>query len=190
MARFVPDPSFGVLPPGAHIQTVGLATAVGGLLFGVGMVLAGGCVSGTLWRMGEGYLNSWVAMAGILVGLWAASETWDWWYDNDVSKRTAIWLPKEIGTGLSVIAVLAVLAGWSPRFWWETRSPALPSPPPRPRWFDRREQYMGLEDIFGGGGWSYLQGAVALAILAPSYGLQAPPRLSSLGLWGDKLASR
>lgn len=74
MARFVPDPSFGVLPPGAHIQPVGYATIFGGVIFGAGMVLAGGCVSGSLWRMGEGYLNSWVAMAGILGGLWLASS--------------------------------------------------------------------------------------------------------------------
>ncbi|MCK9520134.1 MAG: YeeE/YedE family protein, partial [Dehalococcoidia bacterium] len=41
MARFVPDPSFNVLPPGAHIQPVGFATVAGGVLFGIGMVLAG-----------------------------------------------------------------------------------------------------------------------------------------------------
>ncbi len=34
---------------------------VGGLIFGTGMVFAGGCASGTLWRMGEGHLKLWVA---------------------------------------------------------------------------------------------------------------------------------
>jgi len=42
---------------------------VGGVLFGVGMVLAGGCVSGTLYKAGEGHLNSIVALMGIPIGI-------------------------------------------------------------------------------------------------------------------------
>jgi uncharacterized membrane protein YedE/YeeE len=34
---------------------------LGGLVFGIGMVFAGGCASGALWRMGEGHLKLWVA---------------------------------------------------------------------------------------------------------------------------------
>ncbi len=34
-----------------------LGSLIGGLIFGVGMVLAGGCASGTLWRIGEGHLK-------------------------------------------------------------------------------------------------------------------------------------
>ncbi len=34
---------------------------VGGLIFGMGMVLAGGCASGTTYRVGEGNTTSWVA---------------------------------------------------------------------------------------------------------------------------------
>ncbi|MAG35164.1 MAG: hypothetical protein CL878_02800 [Dehalococcoidia bacterium] len=33
---------------------MGLSTIAGGSLFGLGMVLAGGCVSGSLCRMAEG----------------------------------------------------------------------------------------------------------------------------------------
>ncbi len=33
----------------------------GGFIFGVGMIFAGGCASGALWRMGEGHLKLWVA---------------------------------------------------------------------------------------------------------------------------------
>ncbi|MFH2001812.1 MAG: YeeE/YedE family protein [Planctomycetota bacterium] len=42
---------------------------VGGLIFGVGMVLAGGCVSGCLYKAGSGNLNSIVALAGIPLGV-------------------------------------------------------------------------------------------------------------------------
>ena len=43
--------------------------AAGGALFGVGMVLAGGCVSGTLYKCGVGHTNSLVALLSIPVGI-------------------------------------------------------------------------------------------------------------------------
>lgn len=42
---------------------------LGGLVFGVGMVLAGGCVMGTLYKMGSGNLVSVFAFAGLLLGI-------------------------------------------------------------------------------------------------------------------------
>jgi len=47
-----------------------LGSLLGGLIFGIGMVFAGGCASGSLWRMGEGHLKLWVA---ILFFSWAGS---------------------------------------------------------------------------------------------------------------------
>src|SRR6476659_8093556 len=74
-ARAVPEPSFGAVAAGAHVVPLGLNLAVGGLLFGIGMVVAGGCVSGTLYRIGEGYLASWASLGGILLGLSAAAHS-------------------------------------------------------------------------------------------------------------------
>jgi len=45
-----------------------LNVIVGGILFGVGMVLAGGCISGCLYKAGAGNLNSMAALAGIPLG--------------------------------------------------------------------------------------------------------------------------
>jgi len=42
---------------------------VGGIIFGVGTVLAGGCVSGCMYKAATGNLNSIVAMLGIPVGV-------------------------------------------------------------------------------------------------------------------------
>ena len=42
---------------------------MGGVLFGVGMVLAGGCVSGTLYKAGAGHMNSLVALLGLPIGI-------------------------------------------------------------------------------------------------------------------------
>ena len=38
------------------------AVLVGSLLFGVGIVLAGGCATGTYYRSGEGLVGSWIAL--------------------------------------------------------------------------------------------------------------------------------
>ena len=42
--------------------TFWLGSLLGGFIFGIGMVFAGGCASGSLWRMGEGHLKLWVAV--------------------------------------------------------------------------------------------------------------------------------
>ena len=46
---------------------------VGGLLFGVGIVLAGGCVSGCLFKSGQGNLNSMAGLVGIPLGVCAVA---------------------------------------------------------------------------------------------------------------------
>jgi uncharacterized membrane protein YedE/YeeE len=42
---------------------------VGGFIFGVGTVLAGGCVSGTLFKVGQGNVNSMASLLGIPLGI-------------------------------------------------------------------------------------------------------------------------
>jgi len=42
---------------------------VGGILFGIGMVLAGGCISGSLFKTGQGNLNSMAALVAIPLGI-------------------------------------------------------------------------------------------------------------------------
>ncbi len=39
-----------------------LGSVLGGVIFGIGMVFAGGCASGSLWRMGEGHIKLMVAV--------------------------------------------------------------------------------------------------------------------------------
>jgi len=50
------DPYIAIPP------TFWIGSLAGGLIFGIGMVFAGGCASGSLWRMGEGHVKLWVAM--------------------------------------------------------------------------------------------------------------------------------
>ncbi len=52
-----------VLAPANYIRgTFGWGGVVGGFIFGLGAMLAGGCGSGTLWRVGEGQIKLWIVV--------------------------------------------------------------------------------------------------------------------------------
>ncbi len=52
-----------ILNPAYYVRgTFGWGGVFGGFLFGVGGMLAGGCGSGTLWRVGEGQLKLWIVV--------------------------------------------------------------------------------------------------------------------------------
>ncbi len=58
--RFDGDP---VLHPMNYVRgTFGWGGVVGGFIFGLGAMLAGGCGSGTLWRVGEGQIKLWLVV--------------------------------------------------------------------------------------------------------------------------------
>lgn len=50
--------------------TFWIGSLSGGVIFGIGMIFAGGCASGALWRVGEGHLKLWVA---VLFFAWSGS---------------------------------------------------------------------------------------------------------------------
>ena len=53
-----------IQPPKSGIYHPYYGSLIGGFIFGIGMLLAGGCASGTLWRMGEGHIKLWLAFLG------------------------------------------------------------------------------------------------------------------------------
>jgi uncharacterized membrane protein YedE/YeeE len=73
MAGFAALVALGQVVP--NPSPMRLASAVvGGLVFGVGMVLAGGCVTGTLFKAGEGSFTSMLALVGIGIGVTATDH--------------------------------------------------------------------------------------------------------------------
>lgn len=123
MSRQVPNPALGILPPDANVLPFGIHTILGGLLFGVGMVVAGGCVSGSIYRMGEGYIASWVSFIGIMIGLLAAGFTWNWWWEIQIADGARLWLPTYLGHGWAIVATLVgLLVVYLLVLWWESRS--------------------------------------------------------------------
>jgi hypothetical protein len=125
----------GILPayPFPLLGEASVLTAVGGLLFGVGMVLAGGCVVGTLYRVGAGSILSLVALAGLVVGSALYAEIHPWW--SAVTRAgqllpAGITLPAMLGAEpIALIAPVAlvgaaVLYGLGRQGGWARASPA------------------------------------------------------------------
>ncbi len=69
-----------------------LGAIVGGLIFGIGMVLAAGCASGTTYRVGEGMMGSLVAAIGLTFG--AVITTWGVLADARIWLRSVVDLGK------------------------------------------------------------------------------------------------
>jgi len=79
--------------PMHFVLPVGLHTVVGGFIFGIGMVIAGGCGVGILWRSAEGYVRAWIALiAGMLV-----SAAWVPLYGGHVGEGKLYGKPFSLG---------------------------------------------------------------------------------------------
>ena len=81
----VPFPFFG--PPS-------LTNLLGGFLFGIGMVLAGGCVVGTLYRLGAGSFPGLLAFLGLVAG----STLFAWLYPQWMQVSRTLALPTKAVT--------------------------------------------------------------------------------------------
>jgi uncharacterized membrane protein YedE/YeeE len=109
--QFLPDTSSDSLPPGAHISPVSWPLALAAFAFGIGMTLSGACISGHLYRLGQGYLRAIPALIGSYFGFALGFLTWNWFYLNAISDAPTIWLPHYIGYSGSLILTLVVLLG-------------------------------------------------------------------------------
>ena len=113
LSWILPSPLPGEYPSSAHVLPVGLSTIIAGTLFGIGMVTAGGCVSGTIYRIAEGYVASVVTMVGIFIGSIILIISWDFWWDSIISNESKIFLPStfSLGYGFSLFITLILLLG-------------------------------------------------------------------------------
>ncbi len=101
----------------------GVATALGGWLFGVGMVLAVGCAGAVLFRAGEGKLDYVLASVAYGVGIWAGMN----WAAVPVRRAlggSGAGLTVHRGMFLHQPLVLIILAGAI--VFWVSRGPRRP----------------------------------------------------------------
>lgn len=97
--------SKGQALPG-FIRPVGIHTIIGGIVFGIGMVLAGGCASGTLMRVGEGFVQQFFALAAFVCGVMIAVPHMGFW---KTTSFTTVHLPSAIGWFPAIIVQFGLL---------------------------------------------------------------------------------
>ena len=107
---WIPEPSL-YRPDTAHIAPVGFHLVLGGLAFGFGMVLGGGCITGHLFRVGEGSGVALVGLLAVVAGYALALAVWNPIYVNLVASRE-VWLPEKLGyAGAFALQTVALAAG-------------------------------------------------------------------------------
>jgi len=99
------------IPGQSYVVPISLATAAGAFIFGIGMVIAGGCASGTLMRVGEGFGMQILSLVFFVIGsLWGAHD-FGWWKLNFIVHGPQIF-SRDLFGWLGVIFIrLLVIAG-------------------------------------------------------------------------------
>ena len=101
------------IPGQGYVAPVGLTTVLGGLIFGIGMVISGGCASGTLMRVGEGFGMQILSLAFFVVGSLLGAATFGFWELNFMVRAPRIFLPDVFGWfGAIVIQLLTIVLLW------------------------------------------------------------------------------
>ncbi|PHR29891.1 MAG: YeeE/YedE family protein [Desulfotalea sp.] len=89
--------------------TFGWGGIVGGFIFGLGAMFAGGCGSGTLWRVGEGQVK--LIMVVPFFGI-SASLMKAWVDDAEIVLGSKVYLPDALGYGPTLLLIAGVMVLW------------------------------------------------------------------------------
>ncbi len=102
----------GLMIPGQdYIQGIGLNRIIGGFLFGIGMVIASGCASGMLMRIGEGHQVQIITIIFFFIGSIIGKLQLEWWEHNFVLLSKGVFLPDIFGWLGALLIQLTVIAG-------------------------------------------------------------------------------
>jgi uncharacterized membrane protein YedE/YeeE len=104
-----------------------IGSLIGGLVFGIGMIFAGGCASGSLWRIGEGHLKLVVAVfffgwvgsitSGVLAKLGLSAAEYDLDFMDGMAEVSPLgfqaFMPDLLGGwGWALLVTFALLLVW------------------------------------------------------------------------------
>lgn len=104
-----------------YVTPFGVHTFIGGILFGTGMVLAGGCASGILTRVGEGFAMQMIALLGLFIGAFWGKYSLPHWL-SIFHEFPGIFLPDIMGWVPAVALQLSILLLlWKAIRWWQRR---------------------------------------------------------------------
>lgn len=97
------------------VTPIGIPLLIGAVLFGIGMVIAGGCASGTLMRVGEGFTMQVISLFFFVMGSLIGANNMSFWgkFNENAPK---IFLPDlfgwagALGVQLLIIVLLYIAA--------------------------------------------------------------------------------
>ncbi len=99
----------------------GIGALAGGLLFGIGMTVSGGCGAGSIWRAGEGQVKLWAAVVCFALGASLARLALA--QSGALSRLgIAVFLPAVLGWGGAIALVVVVMAAWAAFATWNEAS--------------------------------------------------------------------
>jgi uncharacterized membrane protein YedE/YeeE len=135
------------------VAPFGWQVAAGACMFGIGMQLADGCGSGTLYTVGGGGSKMVFTLASFVAGSFWASLHMDWWLElpswEPVSLGETMGWPQATAAQLAFLLAIGVLL----QYWAKTPTKRL-----RKFWPSDWQEVVS-------GPWPLLTGAVALALL-------------------------
>lgn len=106
--------------------TFGWGGIVGGFIFGLGAMFAGGCGSGTLWRVGEGQVKlmmvvPFFSLSSSIMTKWFRSAEFE---ANGVLGKY-VFMPDAMGYGPTLLLIVALMAVWYIVVTWNEESNKL-----------------------------------------------------------------
>jgi hypothetical protein len=105
----------------------GWVAIVGGVIFGFGALLAGGCGTGVLWRIGEGQIKLWLVLPAFgitnaFVDGWFKEKEWE----LDGVFGSFVYMPETwLGYGGTLALIFIVMAIWYIIISWNEESEKL-----------------------------------------------------------------
>jgi uncharacterized membrane protein YedE/YeeE len=119
----------------------GWGGVAGGFIFGFGALLAGGCGTGTLWRVGEGQIKLWVVMpifgiSNAIMDSWVKAHDWEGMEEyidegitNDGIFGSFVYMPDTwLGYGGTLALIFLAMALWYVIVTWNEETEKLVVP--------------------------------------------------------------
>ena len=102
-----------------------MAAIIGGIIFGFGMTLAGGCCVGSIWRAGEGQVKLMFSIVGMLIMLPVTTKYLKEDFFEALPDQETNFLPEQFGYAGAYAILLLIMAFW---YWivkWNDKSRKL-----------------------------------------------------------------
>ena len=115
-----PGTGYGEIP--GAVSSVGLHVVMGAFIFGIGMVLAGGCASGVLMRIGEGHTTHWVVFIGFVIGTLLGAKDYGFWYNILIKDAKTIYFWEYLDLRIvATVQVIILMILYKVALWYEKK---------------------------------------------------------------------